>query len=36
MDSPLDLPLVGGKLWYPNFVQALDYTIFEGVDHCLK
>ena len=33
---PVDLPLVWGKLWCPNFAQVLDYTIFKGVDHCLK
>ena len=33
---PTDLPFVWEKLWCPNFVQVLDYTIFEGVNHCLK
>ena len=28
--------LVWGKLWCPNFVQDLDYSIFKSVDHCLK
>ena len=32
----VDLPLVWEKLWYPNFVQVLDYIIFKGVDNCLK
>ena len=26
------LPLVWGKLWWPNFVKVLDYSIFKGVD----
>ena len=34
MKNASDLPLVWGKLWCPNFV--LDYSIFKGVDHCLK
>ena len=32
---PVDLALVWGKLWCPNFVQILD-SIFKGVDQCLK
>ena len=30
------LPLAWGKLWCPNFVQVLDFSIFKGVDDCLK
>ena len=33
---PVNLALVWGKLWCPNFVQVLDYTISKDVDHCLK
>ena len=33
---PIDLLLVWGKLGCCNFVQVLDYSTFEGVDHCLK
>ena len=33
---PVDLTLVRRQLWFPNFVQVLDYTSFKGVDHCLK
>ena len=32
----VDLPLVGGKFWCPNFVQVLNYSIFKSVDHRLK
>ena len=32
----VDLPLVWGEFWCPHFVQVLDYSIFKGVDHCLK
>ena len=31
----VDLRLVWGW-WCPSFVQVLDYSIFKGVDHCLK
>ena len=33
---PVDLSLVGRKLWCSNFVQVFDYSISKGVDHCLK
>ena len=33
---PVDLPLVCGELWCPNFVQVLDYSIFKDLGHCLK
>ena len=33
---PVDLSLVGRKLWCPNFVPVFDYSISKGVDHCLK
>ena len=32
----VDLSLVWGKLWRPNFAQVLEYSISKGVDHCLK
>ena len=32
----VDLPLVWGKLWCPNFGQIFDYTIFKSEDHYLK
>ena len=32
----VDLPLVGGQLRCPNFVQVLNYSIFQSVDHRLK
>ena len=32
----VDLSLVWGKLWCPNFVQVLEYSISTGVAHCLK
>ena len=33
---PTDLPFVWGKLWCPNFVQVLDYTILKGFKIGLK
>ena len=32
----VDLPLVCGKLWCPNFVQVLDHSAFKGVDRRLS
>ena len=33
---PVDLPLVWGKLWYPNFDQVPYYSIFKIEGHYLK
>ena len=33
---PVDLPLVWGKLWCPNFIQVIDYIIFKDINHYLK
>ena len=35
-EMPVDLPLVWGEFWCPNIVQGFDYSIFKGVEHCLK
>ena len=35
-EMSVDLPLDWGKLWCPNFVQVLDYSIFKDIDHWLK
>ena len=32
----VDLPLVWGEFWCPNFAQVFDYSIFKAVEHCLK
>ena len=36
MRNAIRFSLVWGKVWCANFVQVLDYSIFKGVDHCLK
>ena len=33
---PVDLPLAWVKLWSPNFVEVLDFSVSKGTDHFLK
>ena len=33
---PADLLLAWGKFGWASFVQVLDYSNFNSVDHCLK
>ena len=36
MRNAIRFTLIWGKVWGPNFVQALDYIILKSVDHFLK